>query len=37
VVIVTADGVEHDVPLSDKRDVARAVLDAVVALRRARS
>ena len=33
VVLVTADGVDQDVPLTDKRTVARAVLDAVVALR----
>jgi phosphopantothenoylcysteine decarboxylase/phosphopantothenate--cysteine ligase len=33
VVLVRADGVDHDVPLTDKRSVARAVLDAVVALR----
>jgi len=35
VTIVVADGVVHHVPLSDKRAVARAVLDAVVARRRA--
>jgi len=35
VTIVAADGVVHHVPLSDKRAVARAVLDAVVARRRA--
>jgi phosphopantothenoylcysteine decarboxylase/phosphopantothenate--cysteine ligase len=33
VVLLGADGAEQDVPLSDKREVARAVLDAVVALR----
>jgi phosphopantothenoylcysteine decarboxylase/phosphopantothenate--cysteine ligase len=33
VVLVTADGVDQDVPLTDKRTVARAVLDAVAALR----
>lgn len=33
VVLVRADGVGQDVPLTDKRSVARAVLDAVVALR----
>ena len=32
-VIIGADGVEHDVPLSDKRVVARAVLDAVLRTR----
>ena len=32
-VIVRADGSEHDVPLSDKRVVARAVLDAVLRTR----
>jgi phosphopantothenoylcysteine decarboxylase/phosphopantothenate--cysteine ligase len=35
VTIVSADGLVHNVPLSDKRAVARAVLDAVVARRRA--
>jgi phosphopantothenoylcysteine decarboxylase/phosphopantothenate--cysteine ligase len=35
VVLVRADGVDQDVPLTDKRSVARAVLDAVVALRTA--
>ena len=35
VTIVAADGLVHHVPLSDKRAVARAVLDAVVARRRA--
>jgi len=30
---VFADGIDQDVPLSDKRAVARAVLDAVVAHR----
>ena len=34
VTIVSADGGVHHVPLSDKRAVARAVLDAVVARRR---
>ncbi|HSL57350.1 MAG TPA: bifunctional phosphopantothenoylcysteine decarboxylase/phosphopantothenate--cysteine ligase CoaBC [Acidimicrobiales bacterium] len=33
VVVVGADGVDHTVPLSDKRAVARAVLDAAVARR----
>ncbi|MBK9178358.1 MAG: bifunctional phosphopantothenoylcysteine decarboxylase/phosphopantothenate--cysteine ligase CoaBC [Acidimicrobiales bacterium] len=33
VLILAADGVEHHVPLRDKREVARAVLDAVVATR----
>jgi len=33
VAILSAAGIEHDVPLSDKRAVARAVLDAVVAAR----
>ncbi len=33
VVLVGADGIDQDVPLSDKRAVARAVIDAVVALR----
>jgi hypothetical protein len=33
VVLVRAAGVDQDVPLTDKRSVARAVLDAVVALR----
>jgi phosphopantothenoylcysteine decarboxylase/phosphopantothenate--cysteine ligase len=28
VVVLMADGTRHDVPLSDKRDIARAVLDA---------
>ena len=37
VVIVGAAGMEHDVPLTDKRAVAEAVLDAVVALRTART
>jgi phosphopantothenoylcysteine decarboxylase/phosphopantothenate--cysteine ligase len=32
-VIIGADGAEHDVPLSDKRVVARAVLDAVLRTR----
>ena len=36
VVLVRADGVDQDVPLTDKRSVAKAVLDAVVALRSAR-
>ena len=35
VTIVSADGLVHNVPLTDKRAVARAVLDAVVARRRA--
>jgi phosphopantothenoylcysteine decarboxylase / phosphopantothenate---cysteine ligase len=35
VVLVRADGVDQDVPLTDKRSVAAAVLDAVVALRTA--
>ncbi len=35
VVVVSARGIDHDVPLSDKRAVARAVLDAVVEHRRA--
>ncbi len=34
VVLVSRSGMHHDVPLSDKRTIARAVLDAVVALRR---
>ena len=34
VVLYRADGSEQDVPLSDKRDVARSVLDAVAAIRR---
>ncbi|MCU0309610.1 MAG: bifunctional phosphopantothenoylcysteine decarboxylase/phosphopantothenate--cysteine ligase CoaBC [Acidimicrobiales bacterium] len=33
VVLLGADGMRQDVPLTDKRSVARAVLDAVVALR----
>ncbi len=33
VVIITASGVEHDVSLADKRSIADAVLDAVVAWR----
>ncbi|CAN5510543.1 bifunctional phosphopantothenoylcysteine decarboxylase/phosphopantothenate--cysteine ligase CoaBC [soil metagenome] len=33
VVLVGADGIDQDVPLSDKSAVARAVIDAVVALR----
>ena len=37
VVPVRADGVDQDVPLTDKRSVAKAVLDAVVALRSTRS
>ncbi len=32
-VLVRADGVDQDVPLTDKRAVARAVIDAIVALR----
>jgi phosphopantothenoylcysteine decarboxylase/phosphopantothenate--cysteine ligase len=35
VTIVSADGLVHNVPLTDKRAIARAVLDAVVARRRA--
>ena len=34
VTIISAEGVVHNVPLSDKRAVARAVLDAVVERRR---
>ena len=34
VVLVGADGTEQTVPLTDKREVARAVLDAVVLLTR---
>jgi phosphopantothenoylcysteine decarboxylase / phosphopantothenate---cysteine ligase len=34
VVLVSRSGMHHDVPLSDKRTIARAVVDAVVALRR---
>ncbi len=37
VVILGADGVRHDVPLTDKRTVARAVFDAIVAHRADRS
>ncbi|HUP85059.1 MAG TPA: bifunctional phosphopantothenoylcysteine decarboxylase/phosphopantothenate--cysteine ligase CoaBC [Acidimicrobiales bacterium] len=33
VILLSADGAEQDVPLSDKREVARAVLDRVVTLR----
>ena len=33
VLLLRADGAVEDVPLSDKRDIARAVLDAVVAVR----
>ncbi len=33
VVLLRADGTSQDVPLTDKREVARAVLDAVAALR----
>jgi phosphopantothenoylcysteine decarboxylase / phosphopantothenate---cysteine ligase len=33
VILLRADGTVQDVPLSDKREVARAVLDAVVAIR----
>jgi len=33
VILLSADGREQDVPLADKRDVARAVLDVVVGLR----
>jgi len=35
VTIVSADGLVHNVPLTDKRAIARVVLDAVVARRRA--
>jgi phosphopantothenoylcysteine decarboxylase/phosphopantothenate--cysteine ligase len=35
VTIIAVDGTRHEVPLSDKRAVARAVLDAVVERRRA--
>jgi phosphopantothenoylcysteine decarboxylase/phosphopantothenate--cysteine ligase len=34
VVLLRADGSREDVPLSDKRVIARAVIDAVVALRK---
>ncbi|MBW3556070.1 MAG: bifunctional phosphopantothenoylcysteine decarboxylase/phosphopantothenate--cysteine ligase CoaBC [Actinobacteria bacterium] len=34
VILLHADGRVQDVPMSDKREVARAVLDAVVAIRR---
>ena len=34
VLLVAADGTDHTVPLTDKREVARAVLDAVVLLTR---
>jgi phosphopantothenoylcysteine decarboxylase/phosphopantothenate--cysteine ligase len=37
VVLITADGRREDVPLADKRSVANAVLDAVVALRKGQS
>jgi phosphopantothenoylcysteine decarboxylase/phosphopantothenate--cysteine ligase len=37
VVILSAGGIEHDGALTDKRSVARAVLDAVVAIRSART
>ncbi|HUP85095.1 MAG TPA: phosphopantothenoylcysteine decarboxylase, partial [Acidimicrobiales bacterium] len=33
VILLRADGTVQDVPLSDKREVARAVLDAVAAIR----
>jgi phosphopantothenoylcysteine decarboxylase/phosphopantothenate--cysteine ligase len=33
VILLRADGTVEDVPLSDKREVARAVLDAVLAIR----
>jgi len=33
VVLIGADGMHQDVPLSDKRTVARAILDSIVALR----
>ena len=33
VVILGAEGIDRDVTLRDKREVARAVIDAVVALR----
>jgi phosphopantothenoylcysteine decarboxylase/phosphopantothenate--cysteine ligase len=33
VVLVTADGIEQDVPLTDKRSVAKAVVDQLVLLR----
>jgi phosphopantothenoylcysteine decarboxylase / phosphopantothenate---cysteine ligase len=33
VILLSADGGEQDVPIADKREVARAVLDRVVALR----
>jgi phosphopantothenoylcysteine decarboxylase/phosphopantothenate--cysteine ligase len=33
VVLVRADGIEQDVPLTDKRSVARAVVDQLVLLR----
>ena len=36
VVLLGADGTRQDVPLANKRDVARAVIDAVVAIRRKR-
>ena len=35
VVLLRADGLHQDVPLTDKRNVARAILDTVVALRAA--
>jgi len=34
VVLVSRSGMHHDVPLSDKRTIAREVIDAVAALRR---
>jgi phosphopantothenoylcysteine decarboxylase/phosphopantothenate--cysteine ligase len=33
VVLVRVDGIEQDVPLTDKRSVARAVVDQLVLLR----
>ena len=33
VVLLGADGMHHNVPLTDKRIIARAILDAVMALR----
>jgi phosphopantothenoylcysteine decarboxylase/phosphopantothenate--cysteine ligase len=33
VILITADGTEQDVPLTDKREVAARLIDAVVALR----
>ena len=37
VVLLGADGAETHVPLTDKRAVARAVLDAVIKIQRDRS